>query len=42
MIFASIGEELGLLGTSVVALGFLLLVGAGLNVAKRPARTSPS
>ena len=38
MIFASIGEELGLLGTSVVALGFLLLVGAGLNVAQK-ART---
>jgi cell division protein FtsW (lipid II flippase) len=34
MIFAGIGEELGLVGTSVVVLAFLLLVGAGLRVAQ--------
>ena len=34
MIFAGIGEEMGLLGTSVVVLGFLLLVGAGLRIAQ--------
>jgi len=33
-IFAAIGEELGLLGTSVVVLAFLLLVGAGLRIAQ--------
>ncbi len=34
MIFAAIGEELGLLGTSAVALAFLLIVGAGLRIAQ--------
>ena len=34
MIFAAIGEELGLLGTSVVVVAFLLLVGAGLRIAQ--------
>jgi len=34
MIFAAIGGELGLLGTSAVVFGFLLLVGAGLRVAQ--------
>lgn len=33
MIFAAIGEELGLLGTGAVLVGFLLLVGAGFRVA---------
>lgn len=37
-IFAAIGEELGLLGTSAIILCFLLLVGAGLRAAMR-ART---
>jgi cell division protein FtsW (lipid II flippase) len=32
-IFAAIGEELGLLGTSIIVMAFLLLVGAGLKVA---------
>ncbi len=34
MIFAAIGEEMGLMGTSVVVLAFLLLVGAGLRIAQ--------
>jgi cell division protein FtsW (lipid II flippase) len=34
-IFAAIGEELGLLGTTAVVIGFLLLVGAGLRAAIR-------
>ncbi len=34
MIFAAIGYQLGLMGTTVVALGFLLLVGTGLRVAQ--------
>ena len=32
-IFAAIGEELGLLGTTAVVAGFLLMVGAGLRIA---------
>lgn len=32
-IFAAIGEELGLVGTTAVLLGFLLLIGSGLRVA---------
>jgi peptidoglycan glycosyltransferase len=35
MIFAAIGSEMGLLGTSVIVLAFLLLVGAGLHIAQR-------
>ena len=34
-IFAAIGEELGLLGTTAVVAGFLLLVGAGMRAAIR-------
>ena len=34
-IFAAIGEELGLLGTTAVLIAFLLLVGSGLRVALR-------
>jgi len=34
MIFAAIGEEMGLLGASVVVLSFLLLVGSGLRIAQ--------
>ena len=34
-IFAAIGEELGLLGTVAVLVGFLLMVGAGLRIAMR-------
>jgi cell division protein FtsW (lipid II flippase) len=34
-IFAAIGEELGLLGTTAVVAGFLLLVGAGIRAAIR-------
>jgi cell division protein FtsW (lipid II flippase) len=34
MIFGAIGIELGLLGTSVVVIAFLLLVGAGLRIAQ--------
>ena len=34
-IFAAIGEELGLLGTSAVVVGFLLLIGAGIRTALR-------
>jgi peptidoglycan glycosyltransferase len=34
-IFAAIGEELGLLGTTAVVVGFLLLVGAGIRAALR-------
>jgi cell division protein FtsW (lipid II flippase) len=34
-IFAAIGEELGLLGTTAVVVGFLLVVGAGIRAAIR-------
>jgi len=34
-IFAAIGEELGLLGTTAVVAGFLLVIGAGLRAALR-------
>jgi len=34
-IFAAIGEELGLLGTTAVVIGFLLVVGTGLRAAVR-------
>lgn len=34
-IFAAIGEELGLLGTTAVVVGFLLLVGSGIRAAIR-------
>jgi cell division protein FtsW (lipid II flippase) len=34
MIFAAIGYQFGLMGTTVVALGFLLLVGTGLRIAQ--------
>jgi len=34
MIFAAIGYQLGLMGTTVVAIGFLLLVGTGLRIAQ--------
>ncbi len=35
MILAGIGEEMGLMGTSVVVIAYVLLVGAGLHVAQR-------
>lgn len=35
MIFAAIGEELGLLGATAVVVAFLLMVGSGLRVALR-------
>jgi cell division protein FtsW (lipid II flippase) len=34
-IFAAIGEELGLVGTVAILLGFLLIVGVGLRIAVR-------
>jgi cell division protein FtsW (lipid II flippase) len=34
MIFSAVGYQLGLMGTAVVALGFLLLVGTGLRIAQ--------
>ncbi|MGP8222676.1 MAG: FtsW/RodA/SpoVE family cell cycle protein [Acidimicrobiales bacterium] len=34
-IFAAIGEELGLLGTTAVVVGFMLVVGAGIRAAMR-------
>ncbi|HEV8115392.1 MAG TPA: FtsW/RodA/SpoVE family cell cycle protein [Acidimicrobiales bacterium] len=34
-IFAAIGEELGLLGTSAVLIAFVLLIGSGLRIALR-------
>ena len=34
-IFAAIGEELGLFGTTAIIVAFLLLVGAGLRIAIR-------
>ena len=41
MIFSSIGEELGLIGASVIVICFVLYVGAGLRTAQR-ARSSYS
>jgi peptidoglycan glycosyltransferase len=38
LIFAVIGEELGLLGTSAVLVAFMLMVGAGLRIALRANR----
>jgi cell division protein FtsW (lipid II flippase) len=38
LIFAVIGEELGLLGTAAVLCSFVLLVGAGLRVALKASR----
>jgi cell division protein FtsW (lipid II flippase) len=35
MIFAAIGEELGLLGTTAVLAAFLLMIGTGLRIAMR-------
>jgi peptidoglycan glycosyltransferase len=37
-IFAAIGEELGLLGTTAVLVAFLLIVGTGLRIALRATR----
>ena len=34
-IFAAIGEELGLLGTTAIIISFLLMIGAGLRIALR-------
>ena len=34
-VFAAVGEELGLLGTTAVLVAFLLMVGAGLRIAMR-------
>ena len=38
-IFASIGEEMGLIGASAVLMAYLLIVGAGLRIALRTDRT---
>jgi cell division protein FtsW (lipid II flippase) len=38
MIFAAIGEELGLLGATAVLIAFLLMIGAGLRIAQQAAR----
>jgi cell division protein FtsW (lipid II flippase) len=38
-IFASIGEELGLMGASTILMSYLLIVGAGLRIALRTERT---
>ena len=35
MIFAAIGNEMGLIGASVIVIAFLLLVGSGLQIAQR-------
>ena len=37
-IFAAIGEELGLIGTTAIVIAFLLIVGAGLRIAVRAER----
>jgi len=37
-IFAAIGEELGLLGTTAILIGFLLMIGSGLRIAVRADR----
>lgn len=37
-IFAAIGEELGLLGTTAVLLAFILMIGSGLRIALRATR----
>jgi cell division protein FtsW (lipid II flippase) len=37
-IFAAIGEELGLLGTTAILIGFLLMIGGGLRIAVRADR----
>jgi cell division protein FtsW (lipid II flippase) len=37
-IFAAIGEELGLLGTAAILIGFLLMIGGGLRIAVRTER----
>src|SRR4029453_17002370 len=36
MIFAAIGEELGLLGATAVLIAFVLMIGAGLRIAHHP------
>jgi len=40
-VFSAIGEELGLLGTAAVIVGFLLLVGAGYRIAVQADRPFP-
>jgi cell division protein FtsW (lipid II flippase) len=40
-VFSAIGEELGLLGTVAVLIGFLLLVGAGFRIAVQADRPFP-
>ena len=35
MIFAAIGEELGLIGAAAVLIAFLLMIGAGLRIAQQ-------
>ena len=37
-IFAAIGEEMGLLGTTAILIGFLLMIGGGLRIAIRSDR----
>ena len=41
-IFAAIGEELGLLGGTAVLVAYLLMVGAGLRIARAPSGPSRS
>ena len=38
-IFAAIGEELGLVGSTAILIAFLLMIGAGLSIAVRSQRT---
>jgi peptidoglycan glycosyltransferase len=38
-IVAAIGEELGLLGTTAILIGFILMIGSGLRIALRAERT---
>jgi cell division protein FtsW (lipid II flippase) len=40
-VFSAIGEELGLLGTAAVVVGFLLFVGAGYRIAVQADRPFP-
>lgn len=40
-VFSAIGEELGLLGTAAVVIGFLLFVGAGFRIAVQADRPFP-
>ena len=41
MIFAAIGTEMGMVGAAAVVVAFILLVGSGFRVPRRPDPTSP-